>query len=98
MKAFLISTPFLGLQMLLLSYLQATGKNFGAMMVNLGRQFLVFFPLMVLLNHFFQVEGMIFTQPISDLVTTALAMGFALAPARRKREKAIAAAAQESAA
>lgn len=97
-KAFLISTPFLGLQMLLLSYLQATGKNFGAMVVNLGRQFLVFFPLMVLLNHFFQVEGMIFTQPISDLVTTALAMGFALAPARGKREKAIAAAAQESAA
>ena len=97
-KAFLVSTPFLGLQMLLLSYLQATGKNFGAMVVNLGRQFLVFFPLMVLLNHFFQVEGMIYTQPISDLVTTALAMGFALAPARGKREKAIAAAAQESAA
>ena len=77
-RAFLLSTPFLGISMVLLSYLQASGKMFRGMLVSLSRQFLAFFPLLILLNSFFGLDGMIYVQPLSDLVTTALAVAFSL--------------------
>lgn len=90
-RAFLLSTPFLGVQMMLLSYLQATGKAFASMIVNLSRQFLVFFPALLILNYLFQVDGMIFVQPISDLVTTALALGFVFSGNLGRKRAAVAA-------
>jgi Na+-driven multidrug efflux pump len=53
---------------------QALGKPFYAAVVNLGRQFLVYLPLLFLLNSFFGFSGFIYTQPISDIVTTTVAV------------------------
>jgi putative MATE family efflux protein len=71
MHAFLLGMPFLGLQMTMMVTFQALGKAIQATIVNMGRQFLVYLPLLFLLTRLFQFNGFIYAQPISDLITTA---------------------------
>jgi hypothetical protein len=46
--------------------------------INLGRQFLVYLPLLFILNHFFGFTGFIYTQPIADIITTTVAVLFSV--------------------
>ena len=52
---------------------QATGKAVRAMVVALGRQCLVYLPLLFTLNALYGFEGYIYAQPIADIVTTLIA-------------------------
>jgi Na+-driven multidrug efflux pump len=74
MRAFLIGLPTMGVQMTIMSTFQALGKPVQSTVINLGRQFLVYLPLLFILNHFFGFNGFIYTQPISDLITTLVAV------------------------
>jgi putative MATE family efflux protein len=74
MKAFLVGLPVLGIQMTIMVTFQALGKPIYAAVVNLGRQFLIYLPLLFLLNSFFGFSGFIYTQPISDILTTVVAV------------------------
>jgi putative MATE family efflux protein len=74
MHAFLLGMPFLGLQMTMMVTFQALGKAIQATIVNMGRQFLVYLPLLFLLTRLFQFNGFIYAQPISDLITTAVSV------------------------
>ncbi len=73
LKAFMICVPFFGVQMTLLVAFQATGMAVRAMIVSLGRQCIVYMPLLFILNHLFGFQGFIYAQPIADIVTTLLA-------------------------
>jgi putative MATE family efflux protein len=72
MHAFLLGMPFLGLQMTMMVTFQALGKAIRATIVNMGRQFLVYLPLLFILTRFFDFNGFIYAQPISDLITTGV--------------------------
>jgi putative MATE family efflux protein len=74
----IIGLPFMSLQMTFMTYLQATGQALKAMIVNLSRQCLILIPVMLLMNHFFKLDGFLIAQPIADLATTALSAALVL--------------------
>ncbi|MDR1909930.1 MAG: MATE family efflux transporter [Spirochaetaceae bacterium] len=74
MRAFLIGLPTMGVQMTILSTFQALGKPIHSMALSLGPQFLVYLPLLFILNHFFGFTGFIYTQPIADITTAVVAI------------------------
>jgi Na+-driven multidrug efflux pump len=71
--AFIWGLPFLGIQMTFMVTYQALGKPMLATIVTMGRQFLVYLPLLFILNHFWQFAGYIYSQPIADIITTGVA-------------------------
>ncbi|MDR1909413.1 MAG: MATE family efflux transporter [Spirochaetaceae bacterium] len=78
MRAFLIGLPTMGIQMTIMSTFQALGKPIQSTVINLGRQFLVYLPLLFILNRLFGFTGFIYTQPISDIITTVVAVLFSI--------------------
>jgi putative MATE family efflux protein len=78
MRAFLIGLPTMGIQMTIMSTFQALGKPLQSTIINLGRQFLVYLPLLFIMNRLFGFTGFIYTQPIADIITTAVAVLFSL--------------------
>jgi putative MATE family efflux protein len=86
MRAFLLGMPFLGLQMTIMVTFQALGKAIQATVVNMGRQFLVYLPLLFIMTRFFGFNGFIYAQPISDMVTTGVSclMGIGLMKSIRR--------------
>jgi putative MATE family efflux protein len=71
--AFLWGLPFLGVQMTFMVTYQALGKPMLATIVTMGRQCLVYLPLLFLFNRLWQFNGYIYSQPIADIVTTGIA-------------------------
>jgi putative MATE family efflux protein len=73
LQAFIWGLPFLGIQMTFMVTYQALGKPMLATIVTMGRQFLVYLPLLLIFNHFWQFNGYIYSQPIADIITTGIA-------------------------
>ncbi|MCD8013188.1 MAG: MATE family efflux transporter [Lachnospiraceae bacterium] len=67
-KAIILSGPFIGLYFLCISIMQALGKSTAPIIVSLLRQGIIYVPLMYLLNYFFELNGLIYTQLISDYI------------------------------
>ncbi len=78
LRAFAWAVPFIGVQVTMLVTFQATGKAIKAMILSLGRQFLVYLPLLFVLNSMYGLSGFIYAQPIADILTTAIAVLFSL--------------------
>ncbi len=74
LKAFTYCVPFFGIQFTVMVTFQATGKALKAMFISLGRQCIVYLPLLFILNSVFGFNGFIFAQPISDITTTLVAV------------------------
>lgn len=74
LRAFIWCLPLFGIQMTLMISFQATGKAVKALLVSLGRQCILYLPLLFILNHFFGFEGFIYAQPIADILTTIMAV------------------------
>lgn len=73
-KAIILSGPFIGLYYLCISVMQALGKSGTAIFVSLLRQGIVYVPLMFLLNYYFELDGLIYTQAISDYIAIIVAI------------------------
>ena len=73
-KAFSIGLPFIGVQMTMMITFMSAGKALRAMIVSLGRQFLIYLPALFILNHVFGFNGFIYAQPIADILTTGVAL------------------------
>ncbi|HZJ78832.1 MAG TPA: MATE family efflux transporter, partial [Clostridia bacterium] len=67
MKIFFKFIPFVGLQMISSSYFQAVGKSNQATLLGLSRQVLIFIPLLLILPHYWGLEGVWWSAPFSDL-------------------------------
>jgi putative MATE family efflux protein len=78
-RAFVWGLPFMGLQMTFMVTFQALGKPVLATVVTLGRQFLFYLPLLLILNHFWQFNGYIYSQPLADLLTSFVALALSSA-------------------
>ncbi|MDR0553811.1 MAG: MATE family efflux transporter [Treponema sp.] len=74
MRAFLIGLPVMGIQMTLMVTFQALGKPVLSTIVSLGRQCLFYLPLLFILNHIWQFEGFMYSQPLADILTALAAV------------------------
>jgi putative MATE family efflux protein len=74
LRAFVWGLPFMGIQMTLMTTYQALGKPTLATIVTMGRQFLFYLPLLFILNHLWQFNGYIYSQPIADILTSVIAL------------------------
>ena len=74
LHAFVWGAPFIGLQMTLMVTFQATGKALKSMVISLGRQCILYIPLLFTLNSLFGFNGYIYAQPAADILVTVLAL------------------------
>ncbi|MGD1823650.1 MAG: MATE family efflux transporter [Pleomorphochaeta sp.] len=74
LRAFTWCVPFFGIQFTVMVTFQATGKAIKAMFLSLGRQCIIYIPLLFILNSLFGFNGFIFAQPIADISTTLIAL------------------------
>lgn len=75
LKAFSWCVPFFGIQFTLMVTFLATGKALKAMIISLGRQCIIFIPLLLISNNLYGFSGFIYAQPIADIITTLIAVG-----------------------
>ena len=70
--------PTVGIQMSIMVTFQATGKAIRALLITLGRQCIIFIPLLYLLNNLFGFSGYIYAQPVADFIALvfSLLLGF----------------------
>ncbi len=74
LRYFLISVPFAALQMVATTFLTASGRAIQAMLLTLVKQIVLFIPLMLILQRFMGIDGLMLGQPLADLAATALAL------------------------
>jgi multidrug efflux pump len=84
-RAFALGMPFVGLQMTLMVTFQATGKAVRAMLISLGRQAIVFLPLLFLLNYLFGLDGFVYAQPLADIISAVAAVLLSISFIRQLR-------------
>jgi putative MATE family efflux protein len=87
LHAFCWGAPFIGMQMTLMTTFQATGKAVRAMLISLGRQCILYFPLLFILNAKFGFAGYIYAQPAADVLTTIAALLMSISFIRELRAK-----------
>lgn len=75
LKINLLSVPFLGVMFLMTSGFQAMGKGIPSLILSVSRQGLVFVPVILIGNALIGVNGLVFAQPIADILSTFLAFG-----------------------
>jgi len=72
LRVFLIFLPIIGFQVVGANYFQAIGKPKQAMFLSLSRQVLVLIPALLVLPHFFQLDGVIMAGPVADLISSMI--------------------------
>ncbi|WP_053954999.1 MATE family efflux transporter [Inediibacterium massiliense] len=70
--------PFYGFQMVYMALFLAMGKGKEGGLLSIGRQGLFFIPVILIFPRLFHLEGVIWTQPVADLLTVVLTAVFAL--------------------
>lgn len=76
LKAYVFAIPFASMGMIYMGALQAMGKALPALIVSLSRQGIIYIPLIFLLNHLWQFDGLIFALPIADAFTVMISFSF----------------------
>ncbi|HCF71887.1 MAG TPA: MATE family efflux transporter [Syntrophomonas sp.] len=72
MRIFLLALPIVGLQIVSANFFQAIGKAFKALMLSMLRQVIVLIPTLIIMPHFFGLEGVWIASPISDVVASLI--------------------------
>lgn len=76
MKVFFLLFPVAGFQIICANYFQAVGKATQAIILSLSRQVLLFIPLLLILPHFWQINGVWRTAPFADGLSVLLSAAF----------------------
>jgi len=72
MKVYLAMFPVVGFQIISSNYFQAVGKPIQSTILSLSRQVLCFIPLLLILPHFWGIDGVWRTAPIADAMSVTL--------------------------
>jgi putative MATE family efflux protein len=76
LRALMVAGPVIGVMFLITSTFQAMGKALPALILTISRQGFVFFPVIVIMNRIFGLNGVIYALPISDYA--AIVIGFVM--------------------
>lgn len=71
-KILLSTSCLFGLYYVLSNALQAMGEATSALIISLSRQGIIFIPALLILDSIFGLNGIVWAQPIADLLSTAL--------------------------
>lgn len=74
LRALMVASPVIGILFVLNFSFQAMGKAVQSLALAVSRQGFVFLPCVILLNKFFGLKGLIYSQPIADYVSIAMAL------------------------
>ncbi len=69
-----LSAPLLGIINMITSYFQALGKAVKSLVVTVLRNAVLFIPGVILLNHFWKINGVIAAQPVVEAVLTVICL------------------------
>lgn len=69
---YLFFLPLIGFQIIGAGYFQAVGKPLLSMLLNFSRQLLILVPALLILPHFFKLQGVLTAGPLSDLLASLL--------------------------
>lgn len=72
-KINMLAFPIVGYQMVVTSFFQSIGKAKISMFLSLSRQMLFLLPLLIVLPHFFQVDGVWMSLPLADTTASLVA-------------------------
>lgn len=80
----LLCTSFLfGIFYVLINALQACGAATESLIVNISRQGIIYIPAMLILGSIFRETGLIWAQPVADVLSLALAAGLYIRKAKK---------------
>ena len=89
LKRWFLFTPLVGFQIIAGSFFQAVGKSKIAMMLTLSRQGLFLIPCILIFAHFFGMEGILWSAPVSDVLATLVTAFFFFRGLRNLEKKAV---------
>lgn len=72
--AIILSGPILGLFFLTTNIMQAAGKSLLPTITSISRQGIVYLPCLIIFNSLFKLDGIIYTQAVSDIVATIMSI------------------------
>jgi putative MATE family efflux protein len=75
--------PLAAIQITGSTYFQAIGKATEAMILGLSRQFFILIPLILILPRFFGLDGLWFSYPLADLISTTVTSSLLIREVRR---------------
>lgn len=78
LRVLMISGPFIGIMFVFNFSFQAMGKALPSLLLSIGRQGLFFFPILILSNKLFGLDGVIFAQPLADIASVFISFGMFL--------------------
>ena len=84
LRIFLLLILLNGFQLCTGTFFQAVGKPVQATLISLSRQVLFLLPALLILPHFFGVEGALLAGPVGDACAFVLALAFGLAEWRKR--------------
>ncbi len=70
LKVFLVFLPIIGFQIIGATYFQAVGKAGHAIFLSMSRQVIVLIPAILILPHFFGLQGIWFAGPVADFISS----------------------------
>lgn len=86
LRALIITGPFIGIMFAFNFAFQGMGKPIPSLVLSLGRQGLIFLPVVIIMNRIFAFDGIIYAQPAADLICVVLsAIMFAVIVSKQKR-------------
>lgn len=78
LRALMMAGPFIGIMFVFTFSFQAMGKGKESLILSAARQGLVFFPVLVVGDLFFGLEGLVYAQPLADFFCLLLSIGMFL--------------------
>lgn len=73
-QAIILSGPILGIYFLTTNIMQSAGKSLIPTIVSLSRQGLIYIPCLILFNAVWGLDGLIYTQAVSDIAASLLSI------------------------
>lgn len=70
----LLGMPLMGICLIFICTFQSTGKGVSAFLLSACRQGIVYLPVIIMLSSLLKMEGVIMSQAIADVITTAIAL------------------------
>ena len=73
-KALLLTGPIIGIMFVYINTLQAMGAAKESLILSISRQGFIFIPMIFILNHFFGLSGVVYAQPVADVMAILISI------------------------